>query len=88
MIVRLRRVLIPFDQLEFEGFSTEDATYGVDAQNADWFQQAVLSAESYLEYSSFSRSELISQLEFVRMETGGSCRRSFEIVAPKRIEPD
>ena len=52
------------DQLEFEGFTTEDATYGVDAQNADWFAQAVLTAESYLEYSSFSRSELIGQLEF------------------------
>ena len=52
------------DQLEFEGFSTEDATYGVDAQNADWFAQAVATAERYLDYSSFSRSELIGQLEF------------------------
>ena len=52
------------DQLEFEGFTTEDATYGVDVQNADWFAQAVLTAESYLEYSSFSRSELIGQLEY------------------------
>ena len=52
------------DQLEYEGFSTEDATYGVDAQNADWFQQAVLTAESYLRYSAFSRSELIGQLEY------------------------
>ena len=52
------------DQLEFEGFSTEDATYGVDAQNADWFAQAAATAERYLEISSFSRSELIGQLEF------------------------
>ena len=52
------------DQLEFEGFSTEDATYGVDAQNADWFAQAAATAERYLDYSSFSRSELIGQLEF------------------------
>ena len=52
------------DQLEYEGYSTEDATYGVDAQNADWFAQAVGEAESYLKYSSFSRSGLISQLEY------------------------
>ena len=52
------------DQLEYEGYSTEDATYGVDAQNADWFAQAVGEAESYLKYSNFSRSGLISQLEY------------------------
>lgn len=51
-------------QLEFEGFSTEDATYGVDAQNADWNQQAARSAETYMETSSFSRASLIRQLEF------------------------
>ena len=52
------------DQLEFEGYSTEDATYGVDAQNADWNEQAAKSGESYLEISAFSRSGLIDQLEF------------------------
>ena len=50
------------DQLEYEGFSTADATYGVDAQNADWDAQAVGSAQDYLDYSSFSRSGLIDQL--------------------------
>ncbi len=30
----------------------------------DWNEQAVKSAESYLEYSSFSLDGLISQLEF------------------------
>ena len=50
------------DQLEFEGFSTADATYGVDAQNADWNVQAAKSAKSYLKYSSFSRIGLIDQL--------------------------
>ena len=52
------------DQLEFEGFSTADATYGVDAQNADWNAQAAKSAKSYLKYSSFSRIGLIDQLVF------------------------
>jgi len=51
-------------QLEFEGFSTADATYGVDAQKADWNVQAAKSAKSYLKYSSFSRIGLIDQLVF------------------------
>ena len=51
-------------QLAFEGFSTADATYGVDALGADWNEQAAKSAASYLEYSSFSRSGLIDQLVF------------------------
>lgn len=51
-------------QLEFEGFSTKDATYGTDAQHADWNEQAALAAKSYLEYTSFSRSGLIEQLTF------------------------
>ena len=50
------------EQLEYEGFATSDATYGVDAQNADWFQQAVLTAENYLDVMSFSRTGLIDQL--------------------------
>ncbi|MEU4625835.1 Ltp family lipoprotein [Actinoplanes sp. NPDC023801] len=51
-------------QLKFEGFSTKDATFGVDAQKANWNEQAVRKAEDYLEYSSFSRSGLITQLKF------------------------
>jgi len=49
-------------QLEYEGFSNEDATYGVDRQNADWYAQAAKSAAAYLRSSSFSRSGLINQL--------------------------
>lgn len=52
------------EQLEFEGYSTKDATYGVDAQNADWNAQAAASAENYLEMSAYSRSGLIDQLVF------------------------
>jgi hypothetical protein len=51
-------------QLEFEKYSTEDATYGVDAVNADWNEQAAKSAKNYLDTMAFSRSGLIDQLEF------------------------
>lgn len=52
------------DQLEFEGFTTEEATYGVDHCGADWKEQAAKKAKQYLDYSSFSRSGLIDQLEY------------------------
>jgi hypothetical protein len=51
-------------QLKFEGYSTEDATYGVDAISPDWNEQAAKTAASYLETSGFSRSGLIQQLKF------------------------
>ncbi|RJW38678.1 hypothetical protein DXC92_18980 [Clostridiales bacterium TF09-2AC] len=52
------------DQLEYEGFSTEEATYAVDNCGADWNEQAAQKAQDYLDYSSFSRSGLIEQLEY------------------------
>ena len=52
------------EQLEFENYSTADATYGVDAQNADWNAQAAKSAKSYLKLMPFSRTGLIDQLIF------------------------
>lgn len=52
------------NQLEFEGFSTEEATYGADNCGADWNEQAAKKAQSYLEYTSFSRDGLIQQLEY------------------------
>ena len=52
------------EQLEFEGYSVKDATYGVDAQKVDWKKQAAASAENYLDTSAFSRSGLIDQLMF------------------------
>ena len=51
-------------QLEFEGFSPEQAIIGTDSQGADWNAQAAKSAARYLSFSPFSRSSLISQLEF------------------------
>ncbi|SDP18232.1 Ltp family lipoprotein [Halobacillus aidingensis] len=52
------------DQLEFEGFSTEDATYGVENISVDWQEQAVTKAEEYLDFMAFSRQGLIDQLVF------------------------
>jgi hypothetical protein len=52
------------EQLKFEGYTHEEAVYGVDKCGADWNEQAALKAEDYLNYSSFSRTELIAQLEF------------------------
>lgn len=52
------------DQLEFEGYSEDDATYAVDVVDPDWKEQALRSAESYLDFSAFSRTGLIEQLEF------------------------
>ncbi|WP_270395706.1 Ltp family lipoprotein [Mediterraneibacter massiliensis] len=52
------------DQLEYEGFSTEDSTYAADNCGADWNEQAAKKAQSYMDFSSFSRQGLIDQLLF------------------------
>lgn len=52
------------DQLEYEGFSNEDAVWAADNCGADWMEQAEKSAESYLDLMGFSRSELIDQLVY------------------------
>lgn len=52
------------DQLEYEGYTTEDATYAVDSLNVDWNAQAAQKAQEYLELTSFSRDGLIDQLEY------------------------
>lgn len=49
-------------QLEYEGYSTEEATYAADNCNANWNEQSAKSAKEYLDMSSFSRQELINQL--------------------------
>lgn len=50
------------EQLEYEQYSTEDATYAADNCGANWNTQAEKSAESYIELMPFSRGELIDQL--------------------------
>lgn len=52
------------EQLEFEGYSSDEAQYAVDHCGADWMEQAALSAKQYMDYSSFSKQALIEQLEF------------------------
>ena len=51
-------------QLEYEGFTTEQATHAADNCGADWNEQAAKKAKEYLDYSSFSRSGLIDQLKY------------------------
>lgn len=46
------------------GFSTADAIVAVDSIAVDWNVQAAKAAKAYLDYSGFSRSGLIDQLEY------------------------
>ena len=51
-------------QLEFEGFTNEQAVHGADNCGADWNEQAVKKAKSYLDLMAYSKEGLIQQLEF------------------------
>ena len=51
-------------QLEYEGFTHQQAVYGADNCEADWNGQAARTAKDYLDYSAFSRDGLIEQLEY------------------------
>lgn len=57
------------EQLEFEGYTTDEATFAVDNCGADWNEQALEDAKDYLEYSAFSYTGLIHQLEFEKFTT-------------------
>lgn len=52
------------EQLEYDGFSHEEAVYGADRCGANWNEQAAKKAQSYLDVMSFSRSGLIEQLKY------------------------
>ena len=52
------------EQLEYEGFSKDDATYAVDNCGADWKAQAALKAKEYRKLTAFSHKGLVEQLEF------------------------
>jgi colicin import membrane protein len=56
-------------QLEYEGYSNQDATFAVDNITVDWNEQAVLSGKNYLDYTAFSRSGLIDQLVYEGFST-------------------
>lgn len=51
-----------FDQLKYEGYSDEAATFAVDNCGADWNEQAARKAQQYLDSMAFSRAGLIKQL--------------------------
>lgn len=51
-------------QLEYEGFTKEEATYGADNCGADWNEQASKKAKDYLDLMAFSKESLIGQLEY------------------------
>lgn len=52
------------EQLEYEGFTNAEATYGADHCGADWNEQAALKAKDYIDSMSFSRQGLVEQLEY------------------------
>ncbi|MEO5315582.1 Ltp family lipoprotein [Pseudarthrobacter sp. CC12] len=52
------------DQLVFEKYSVEDATWAVDHMTIDWNDQAAKKAKDYLKFTSFSRPGLVDQLLF------------------------
>lgn len=52
------------EQLVFESYSTEDATFAVDHIEVNWMEQAAKTAQNYLDFTSFSRQGLTEQLEF------------------------
>ena len=52
------------DQLEFEGYTTQEAQYAVAKCGADWNEQALKKAGNYLDYSAFSYSGLFEQLSY------------------------
>ena len=50
------------DQLLFEGFTEDQATYGVNNCGANWNEQACKKAKSYLRSMAFSKQGLLEQL--------------------------
>jgi len=52
------------EQLQFEGFTVNDAKRAIDSMNVNWNTEAEQKAKSYIELSGFSRSGLIEQLIF------------------------
>ncbi len=52
------------NQLEFEGFTANEAAFAADNCAADWNEQAAMKAQEYLDFTSFSRQGLIDQLLF------------------------
>lgn len=52
------------EQLKYDGYTDEAATYAADNCGADWNEQAAKSASVYKEYTEFSKDEVKSFLEY------------------------
>lgn len=52
------------EQLKYEGFSNDAATYAAENCEANWNEQAAAKAQEYIDLSSFSRDGLIEQLKY------------------------
>ena len=52
------------DQLDYEGFSSDEIAYAIDNCDADWDEQAAICAQNYLDTMSFSRESLTEQLDY------------------------
>lgn len=50
-------------ELEYKGFTKDEAIYGADNAGADWYEQAIISAEEALDSGAYSRRGLIRSLE-------------------------
>lgn len=48
--------------VDFDGYSTSDATFAVDSITVDWNEQAAKAAANYLDVMAFSRDGLLEQL--------------------------
>ncbi|WKY44431.1 Ltp family lipoprotein [Eubacteriaceae bacterium ES2] len=51
-------------QLEYSGFTNDEATYAADNCGANWSEQALKKAKAYLDISAFSYTGLVAQLEY------------------------
>lgn len=52
------------EQLEYDGYTNKEATYGAENCGANWNTQASRRAKDYLDSMAFSRQGLIDQLEY------------------------
>jgi hypothetical protein len=51
-------------QVEYDGFSTAEATYGAEHSRANWNKEGLLDAKDYLSTQAYSRSGLVGQLGY------------------------
>lgn len=57
------------EQLKYEGFTSQEATYAVDNCGANWNEQAVKKAKTYLVNFPFSYQGIIDQLKYDKFTT-------------------